>query len=267
MVAARLESRRLSADGQALERSWSQRRSKNQQFEQPLALWQQWQETRDPRIKAKLAQHNSRLASQVAHRWAELCEIEFEDLEQLATIGLLKAIDGFDISKGNRFSSYAMPWVKGEILHFLRDKGRLYSVPRKAREIKARVGKIHRMLLKGGGQASLADVALAEGISAEGWAWILEATEKRPMAQLNEAVHVAASQPDWEREHLYESLRLEVAKLPNPGRTFLHENVWCGLAVEAIAQRAGQTTAFVQQQIEASLAKLQTCQPLSDLQA
>lgn len=259
MIAAKLERK------QVLEKAWA-RRSRSGSFEQPAALWQQWEATRDPRIKAQLAQHNSRLATQVAHRWVEMCEIEFEDLEQLATIGLLKAIDGFEISQGNRFSSYAMPWIKGEILHFLRDKGRLYSVPRKAREIKARVSKIHRQLLKGGGEASLTDVALAEGISAEGWEWILEATEKRPMAQLNEAVHVAASQPDWEREQLYETLRMELAKLPNPGRAFLHESVWCGATVEMIAQRAGQTTAFVQQQIEASLARLQSCQPLADLQ-
>lgn len=249
------------------ERAWAHYRPKSNEaaFQQPDAVWVQWRETRAPHLKTVLYKHNQRLATQVAHRWTELCEIEFEDLEQLAKIGLLKAIDGFDPTKGNRFSSYAMPWIKGEILHFLRDRGRLYSVPRKAREIKARVHKLHRQLLKGGGTGSLLEVAIAEGVSEEIWIWILEATEKRPVGELNEAVHIPAEQPDWETEDLYEALRQALARLPNPGRQFVIAKVWGGLKIEAIAQIAGQSPEFVQQQIEQSLGLLRSSEQLNEL--
>jgi RNA polymerase sigma-B factor len=226
----------------------------------------QWRATKAPILKEILFEHNQRLATQVAHRWAEQCEIEFEDLEQLAKIGLLKAIDGFDPAKGNRFSSYAMPWIKGEILHFLRDRGRLYSVPRKAREVKARVHSLHRQLIKGGGTASLLEVAIAEGVSEESWSWILEATEKRPVGELNEAVHVAAEQPDTETEDLYEALRQALAQIPNPGRQFLLAKVWGGLKIDAIAQIAAQSPEFVAQHIEMSLGQLRSDPHLNELE-
>lgn len=249
------------------ERAWAhyRPRAKKAEFQQPDEVWAQWRTARAAHLKTALYEHNKRLATQVAHRWVEMCEIEFEDLEQLAIIGLLKAIDGFDPGQGNKFSSYAMPWIKGEILHFLRDRGRLYSVPRKAREIKARVGKMHRQLLKGGGQASLLEVALADGVSAEVWAWILEATEKRPVGELNEAIHIADEQPDWETEQLHEALRAELAKVPNPGRQYVIESVWGGLKVEAIAQAAGQSTEFVQGLIDQSLSQLRASENLSEL--
>jgi RNA polymerase sigma-B factor len=251
------------------ESAWARYRpsQKKESFEQPDEIWAAWINTRDPALKNILFRHNQRLASKVAHQWAEICEIDFADLEQLASIGLLKAIDGFNPSQGNKFSSYAMPWVKGEILHFLRDKGRLYSVPRKAREIKATVVKLHRYLLKGNGAATLEDCAAAKGLSAQEWAWICEVTEKRPMAELKEAVHVEAEEPDWEQEEAYALVRESLMSLPDPGRSYLIESVWKGLQVEAIAKKHNQPIDFVNAQLQASMTQLKSDPKIAELKA
>ena len=68
------------------EHAWARYRpsQKKEAFEQPAEIWAAWISTRDLTLKDILFQHNQRLASKVAHQWAEICEIDFADLEQLA---------------------------------------------------------------------------------------------------------------------------------------------------------------------------------------
>lgn len=65
---------------------------------------------------------------------------EQEDLFQLGAIGLMKAVRGFDLDSGYKFSTYAYPTIDGEIRKFLRDKGNLFKIPR---DINVAAGKIH----------------------------------------------------------------------------------------------------------------------------
>ena len=58
-----------------------------------------------------------------------------EDLFQIGTIGLIKAIDKFDLSQGVKFSTYAVPMITGEIKRFLRDDG-LVKVSRTIRKMR-----------------------------------------------------------------------------------------------------------------------------------
>ncbi len=66
---------------------------------------------------------------------------EIEDLFQIGTIGLMKAIDKFDISFEVRFSTYAVPMITGEIKRFLRDDGML-KVSRSLKEIAMKARRI-----------------------------------------------------------------------------------------------------------------------------
>lgn len=63
----------------------------------------------------------------------------FEDLVQVGSVGLLKAIDNFDPSLGHQFATYASPTIVGEIKRYMRDTGWLLRVPRRAQELQARV--------------------------------------------------------------------------------------------------------------------------------
>lgn len=78
--------------------------------------------TGDASAKEALLENNVRLLKSIVRRYLGK-GVEFDDLFQLAGMGLLKAIDGFDERFGVRFSTYAVPMIAGEIKRFMRDDG------------------------------------------------------------------------------------------------------------------------------------------------
>jgi len=76
----------------------------------------------DGKAKEELLKHNSSLLKSVLRRYLNK-GVEYDDLYQLASIGLLKAISGFNEDFGVRFSTYAVPMIAGEIKRFMRDDG------------------------------------------------------------------------------------------------------------------------------------------------
>lgn len=89
---------------------------------------------------------------------------EWDDLFQMGCIGLIKAIDGFDMSYEVRFSTYAVPMIMGEIRRFLRDNGQIRvsrTLKERARKCMAAKAELEREL---GGAPSLAQVAARAGI-------------------------------------------------------------------------------------------------------
>lgn len=76
----------------------------------------------DAPAKDRLVQHNLRLVMKITHRFKN-SGYELEDLFQVGTIGLIKAIRDFELSRELKFSTYAVPRIIGEIRRFLRDDG------------------------------------------------------------------------------------------------------------------------------------------------
>lgn len=76
----------------------------------------------DNHAKERLLEHNTSLLKSILKRYLGK-GVEYDDLFQLASIGFLKAIAGFDESFGVKFSTYAVPMIAGEIKRFLRDDG------------------------------------------------------------------------------------------------------------------------------------------------
>lgn len=74
--------------------------------------------------------------------------IEYDDLYQIACIGLLYAIERFDMEKGYEFTSYATPTILGEIKKYFRDKGWFIRVPRKIQEIVKKINIANNELFK-----------------------------------------------------------------------------------------------------------------------
>lgn len=82
-------------------------------------------------LRNRLVSLNMGLVRQVAYRISRQCPEPYEDLEQCGSLGLISAIERFDTAHGHAFSSFAIPSIRGEILHFLRDHTKTIRIPRR----------------------------------------------------------------------------------------------------------------------------------------
>jgi RNA polymerase sigma-B factor len=103
--------------------------------QQTLELLAAYQQSGLPYLKDRIVRLNLGLARKEAHYWANQCQENYEDLLQVGSIGLVSAIDRFDLSKGYAFSTFVLPYIRGEIQHYLRDKSSVVRVPRRWSEM------------------------------------------------------------------------------------------------------------------------------------
>lgn len=96
-----------------------------------LSLLQAYQATPTPELRNRLVQLNLGLVRKEAYRWVQCSQESFEDLMQVGVMGLIRAIERFDPAKGAAFSSFAIPYIRGEIQHYLRDKSPQIRLPRR----------------------------------------------------------------------------------------------------------------------------------------
>ena len=92
------------------------------------------------RIRSELVELHLPLVEYLARRFRNRGEW-LDDLTQVATIGLIKSIDRFDLERGVEFSTYATPTIVGEIKRHFRDKGWAVRVPRRLQELKLALAK------------------------------------------------------------------------------------------------------------------------------
>jgi RNA polymerase sigma-B factor len=104
------------------------------------ALLRAYHEKGDARARDTLAEEMVPLARALAGRYSGRGE-PIDDLVQVACVGIMKAIDGFDLSRDVRFSSYATPTVLGEIKRHFRDKTWAMRVPRGMQELQIEIAK------------------------------------------------------------------------------------------------------------------------------
>jgi RNA polymerase sigma-B factor len=98
-------------------------------------------ETRDPQLRARLAERYLPLARSIARRYARGAE-PLDDLVQVASIGLLNAIDRFDPARGYAFSSFAVPTIAGEVRRYFRDRTWSVRPPRDLQERSLMIDRI-----------------------------------------------------------------------------------------------------------------------------
>lgn len=101
-------------------------------------LFKIYSETRDTNVREELISRHMYIAEILSKKYANK-GIDYEDIYQVACIGLIYAVDRFDISKGYEFSSFATPTIIGEIKKYFRDKGWAIRVPRRIQELSQKV--------------------------------------------------------------------------------------------------------------------------------
>jgi RNA polymerase sigma-B factor len=127
-------------------------------------LLREYRETRDARIRDRLVQLNSDLVHFIARRFANRGE-PLEDIEQVGFLGLIQAIERFDPSLENEFSTFATPTIMGEIRRYFRDKSWAVRVPRRLQENYLKVGRAQEELSRTLGRVpSIAEIGLHVGL-------------------------------------------------------------------------------------------------------
>jgi RNA polymerase sigma-B factor len=101
--------------------------------EDPRELFLRWQRHGDTAAREGLVKRFMPLARSLARRYGRSSE-PFEDLLQVASLGLLKAMDRYDVERGHPFQSFAVPTILGEMRRYFRDSGWAVHVPRGAQE-------------------------------------------------------------------------------------------------------------------------------------
>ena len=151
------------------------------------ALLEAYARTRDPELMARLVENYLPLSAAVARKFAGR-GVETEDLEQVAAMALMKAIERFEPERGWQFSSYAVPTIAGALRNHIRDQG---SAIRMGRDVRAGLNRLYaaqeRLTLELGREPSLKELAAAMEVSDDELLALLDARASAEVVSLNAA--------------------------------------------------------------------------------
>jgi RNA polymerase sigma-B factor len=226
-------------------------------------LLRRYHEEGDVGAREELVERHLPLVKALARRFAGRGEA-LEDLEQVGAIGLIKAIDRFEIAREVALTSYATPNVVGEIKRHFRDRGSAIRIPRNLKELNARTGKaIERLTGALGRSPSIAEIAEEVGTIPEQVLEALEAGSARSMLSLsatasddddlNPMETVGSEDPQFERVEERAALEPALHALPARERQILRMRFEDGLTQTQIAARVGVSQMHVSRLIRKSL--------------
>ena len=207
------------------------------------------------------------LVRSLARRYAYRGE-QLDDLVQIGAIGLIKAIDRFDIDRGVELTTYATPNIIGEIKRHFRDKGWAVRVPRGLQELNVQLSKLMEQLtVQLGRSPTIPELAKAAGVEEE---QVLEAIESgRAYTSLSLSVGGGGDDDDLDpleslgtEEHQYEVSEDRAVLAPGfraldeRERMILQLRFFDGLTQSQIAQQVGISQMHVSRLIRRSLEKI-----------
>jgi RNA polymerase sigma-B factor len=233
-------------------------------------LFARWQQQADDRARDALVARFLPLARKLARRYDNTSEAS-DDLFQVASLGLLKAIDRFDADRGHPFPSFAVPTILGEIRRYFRDSGWSVHVPRGAQERALRVRNAQEALVNEHGHAPTVN-ELAVYLECERE----EVIDALQALQAYDALSLDAPRPgggeegsemtygeglghEDERYELVEldaSITAVLAQIPARERRILHMRFVEDLTQTEIATRVGVSQMQVSRLLRRSLAQL-----------
>jgi RNA polymerase sigma-B factor len=155
-----------------------------------LTLFQEYRKTGRTKSRDRIMELNLGLVRKEAHHWVNQCNESYEDLLQVGCIGLIRAIERFDGTKGNAFSSFAIPYIRGEIQHYLRDKGYTVRIPRRWLDLGRQAMNLRRdYQTRYNRQPADAEIATALDISLKEWQEVKLAFQNREPLSLDVSIN------------------------------------------------------------------------------
>jgi RNA polymerase sigma-B factor len=237
--------------------------------ESDKALLRRYHEHGDLAARAKLIEQYMSLVRSLARRYSYRGE-QLEDLVQIGAIGLIKAIDRFDVNRGVELTTYATPNIIGEIKRHFRDRGWSVRVPRGLQELNIQLSRlIEQLTVQHGRSPTIPELAKAAGVTDEE---VLEALESgRAYSSLSLSAGSGGGDDDGEldpleslgtEEHQYEVSEDRAVLAPGfrvldeRERRILHLRFFEGLTQSQIAQQVGISQMHVSRLIRRSLEKI-----------
>ena len=232
------------------------------------ALLRRYHVEGDLQAREQLIEQYMSLVRSLARRYSYRGE-QLEDLVQIGAIGLIKAIDRFDVERGVELTTYATPNIIGEIKRHFRDKGWSVRVPRGLQELNVKLSKlVEELTVQLGHSPTIAELAKASGTEEEE---VLEALESG-RAYTSLSLSTGGSSEDGEEldplesigteEHEYEVSEDRAVLAPGfrvldeRERTILHLRFFRGLTQSQIAAQVGISQMHVSRLIRRSLEKI-----------
>lgn len=165
--------------------------------EETRQLLREYRRTHNPATRERLVELNSDLVHYIARRFINRGE-PLEDIEQVGFLGLIQAIERFDPSLENEFSTFATPTISGEIRRHFRDRSWAVRVPRRLQENYLRVARAREQLSSElSREPSIAEIAERVGLEAEE---VLAALEVSPAQHTLSLEATSTGSPEDGRE-------------------------------------------------------------------
>jgi RNA polymerase sigma-B factor len=229
-----------------------------------------------PKLREQLITGYLPVAEHVARRFASRGE-PLEDLIQIATVGLIHAVDRFEPARGVNFFSFAIPTITGELRRYFRDHGWSTRVPRRLKDLHVAIRSTQRELSQQLGRAPRpSEIATRLEIPTSEVIEGLQAGEAYRSSSLDELLNPAGGDRttlgefvgglDEELEAIddREALRPLLAQLPPRERTILALRFFRGLTQTQIAEQVGMSQMHVSRLLRQTLTSLQGSMATSD---
>ena len=232
------------------------------------ALLRRYHEHGDLAAREQLIEQYMSLVRSLARRYSYRGE-QLEDLVQIGAIGLIKAIDRFDLDRGVELTTYATPNIIGEIKRHFRDKGWSVRVPRGLQELNVQLSRlVEQLTVQEGRSPTITELAKAAGVEEEEVLEALESGRAYSSLSLNSG---GGSDEDGDLDPLEsigtEEQQYEVSEnravlapgfkaLDERERMILQLRFFDGLTQSQIAQQVGISQMHVSRLIRRSLEKI-----------
>jgi RNA polymerase sigma-B factor len=207
------------------------------------------------------------LAEYLARRYRNRGE-QLDDLVQVATVGLIKAVDGYDPVRGAAFSSYAVPTIVGELKRHFRDKGWSVRVPRRLQELRIELTRAaDQMTQELGRSPTVGELAGRLGATEEDVIAGLESAQAyatvslyTPLTEDGSGTQLADVlgdlDPDLEGVEHREALKRLMAELPERERRILVMRFFGNMTQSRIAAETGMSQMHVSRLLSRTLRQL-----------